>query len=629
MKSSPLLALLLAGSLAPFLAVTASAQSPAYSLSQNLASWYTADSARYARIYETWADEQARNAVTTWDNGTYQQAVPAYGGVQEIDYNTDSIYVRTTGLAAGHVMGPWYNDTGPGGSEVPFQNWPESIRTWFRIPAQPAIPATRTKIPGGAIGVMIDGTLIFSSSDTFSYNNNENGTGTGADTGPGTNSGIGDGIWSHDAFISEGNTFDKSNAHAAGNQLHYHASPMKLRRLLGDSVDATTQANGEVLYTEHFNGKHSPILGWMVDGLPLYGPYGYSSPSDPASGVRRMVSGFLIRDGSHGTYNLTANGRHALPAWAARFQGKGTVNAANPQDQYDLTTNQWGPTIVTATPLPYYMEDYAYKGDLTAYSYYNGIGTFNEAQHYDLNEQNARFCVTPEFPSGTWAYFTNIDASGNPAFPYNVAVQYYGNPANGGSVASLPTGLTQKFKGGPDIAETPRSLDRGDGNVVITWNAAEGGSYTVQSSAALDSWTTTATGVVAGDNILSVTDTPAAGEGSKYYHLSRTALAAYDDGSGNTGGLGGGGGGGGGGGNTTFNATFATTPALPPQGAVTSIIVGGVTATITSYTQATGAVTVTFDNTTLAAGSYPAKLTFTPPGQSAVVRNSTNNYVKP
>ncbi|MCB1131410.1 MAG: hypothetical protein KDN05_09800, partial [Verrucomicrobiae bacterium] len=47
-------------------------------------SWRTADSARYARIYETYADEQSGNAVTTWDNGTYAQAVPAYAGVQQI-----------------------------------------------------------------------------------------------------------------------------------------------------------------------------------------------------------------------------------------------------------------------------------------------------------------------------------------------------------------------------------------------------------------------------------------------------------------------------------------------------------------------------------------------------------------
>ncbi len=47
---------------------------------------------------------------------------------------------------------------------------------------------------------------------------------------------------------------------------------MKLRHLLGDSVDATALASGEVVYSENFSGKHSPIIGWLDDGLPLYGP---------------------------------------------------------------------------------------------------------------------------------------------------------------------------------------------------------------------------------------------------------------------------------------------------------------------------------------------------------------------
>ena len=46
-----------------------------------LSTWYTAKSGEYARIFTTRENEQAGNAVTTWDNGTYAQSQPVYGGV--------------------------------------------------------------------------------------------------------------------------------------------------------------------------------------------------------------------------------------------------------------------------------------------------------------------------------------------------------------------------------------------------------------------------------------------------------------------------------------------------------------------------------------------------------------------
>jgi hypothetical protein len=58
---------------------------------------------------------------------------------------------------------------------------------------------------------------------------------------------------------------------------------------------------------------HSPILGWSFDGYPIYGPYGYSSANDPQSTVRRMVSGFVERDGNFGTTDLSTVGRATLP----------------------------------------------------------------------------------------------------------------------------------------------------------------------------------------------------------------------------------------------------------------------------------------------------------------------------
>ena len=58
------------------------------------------------------------------------------------------------------------------------------------------------------------------------------------------------------------------------------------------------------------------------DGYPVYGPYAYSDPMDPSSGVRRMVSGYIIRDGSYGTSNLNVTGRTTLPFWAQLSQNR-------------------------------------------------------------------------------------------------------------------------------------------------------------------------------------------------------------------------------------------------------------------------------------------------------------------
>ena len=92
-----------------------------------------------------------------------------------------------------------------------------------------------------------------------------------------------------------------------------------LRYQLGDHVDYNPVTNR---YTESAAPvtKHSPILGWAADGIPVYGPYGYASLLNPASGVRRMVSGFVLRNGSFGTTNLATTGRTTLPAWASRIQ---------------------------------------------------------------------------------------------------------------------------------------------------------------------------------------------------------------------------------------------------------------------------------------------------------------------
>ncbi|MFT6381788.1 MAG: hypothetical protein ACJAXZ_003283, partial [Akkermansiaceae bacterium] len=380
-----------------------------------ISSWFTDLSGRYARIYEDNDAMAAEASVTTWSRGQGTQDAPVYAGITEISHTTTDVYIRTSNLGL-HIMGPWY-----GGNGNLFPNYPANQADIYRFPRAPVIPASKTGTGLGVIGYMVDGIALFDSRDAFSYD-----TSQGVDDGPGAGAAVnGDDVWNRDAYVNESDTFDNAFAHQAGSNQHYHANSPAIRHFLGDSVDYDPVTN---IYTEIFNGSHSPIIGWFRDGLPLYGPYGYSDPSDATSAVRQMITGYQKRDGSNGSIDLAATGRITHPQWVVRNDGTSAT----------ITTSFHGPNISTAIPLGHYLEDYAYKGDLGL-----NLGT-----DFDLNEYNVRFCVTPEFPAGTWAYFTNIEADGTPVYPYNISRYYYGTPS-GASPATVPADATIHFEGGP------------------------------------------------------------------------------------------------------------------------------------------------------------------------------------
>lgn len=342
-----------------------------------LGSWYTENSGVYARIYETLADESNLEDITVWSRGQGAQSAPTYAGVHEVSYTDDWVYIRTTNLAS-HLMGPWYLNAAKTNL---FPNYPSNQSVLYRIPRNPVDPLTvanKTLTGGGPIGYFVNGVAIFDSRDAFSYRSS---------TGQDAQGAQGDRAWNRDAYVNESVTFDAGNAHQAGGNYHYHANPPGLRHELGASVDYDLQTNS---YTENFNGAHSPILAWTRDGLPIYGPYGFSDPQDASSEVRRMRSGFQIRT----TIASTGSARSSWPEWATR------IYAGN-------RTFVSGPSVSNNFPLGRYMEDNDYLGDLGQV-----LGT-----DFDLNEYNVRFCVTPEYPEGTWAYFVCIEETGTPIFP--------------------------------------------------------------------------------------------------------------------------------------------------------------------------------------------------------------------
>ncbi|HMV87041.1 MAG TPA: YHYH protein [Blastocatellia bacterium] len=203
----------------------------------------------------------------------------------------------------------------------------------------------------------------------------------------------GDGIWIRNAYYGEAQTFDKCLGHQPGNgQYHHHAHPVCLRAQLSDNLEAVNSGRTGTVYREKVAPwKHSPILGWALDGYPIYGPYGFSDPTKADSTVRRIKSSFRLR-------NITQ--RTSLPAWAM---------AHHPNLSQTLSANQYGPDVSETFPLGRYVEDFDFS-----------------ASFGDLDQYNGRFTVTPEFPNGTYAYFVTVDDNGLPAFPYIIGMQYYG-----------------------------------------------------------------------------------------------------------------------------------------------------------------------------------------------------------
>src|SRR5581483_418460 len=201
--------------------------------------------------------------------------------------------------------------------------------------------------------------------------------------------------------------------------------------------------------------RHSPILGWVQDGYPLYGPYGYANLTNPAGGVRRMVSGFAARNGANGTDNLAQTGRHAVPAWTAREFGGSAA----------LRPFEYGPNVSAQYPIGHYLEDYAFLGD---------VGK-TQGRDFDLDECNGRWCVTPEFPQGTYAYFTTIDADGKPVYPYNMGRRYHGQPT-GRLLRAIAEPVTTNFTVHASSSGATASAAASK-TVALTWTANGGGTY--------------------------------------------------------------------------------------------------------------------------------------------------------
>jgi hypothetical protein len=85
-----------------------------------------------------------------------------------------------------------------------------------------------------------------------------------------------------------------------------------------------------------------------------------------------------------------------------------------------------GPPVNATYPLGRYREDYEY---------------IDHPEPDYLDEHNGRFCVTPEYPNGTYAYFCTVDENWNSAYPYVVGPTFYG-VKTGAKVTTITESVT-------------------------------------------------------------------------------------------------------------------------------------------------------------------------------------------
>jgi hypothetical protein len=538
-----------------------------------LTSWFTKDSGAYARIQQTIGG----TLMTTWSN----QPLPAYSDVQTVSSSLSNVYVSSTGLAS-YIMGPWFLNAA---KTVLFPNLPLDQAVTVRFPRVPLSSPSPTTTSLGAIGMYVNGVAIFNMLDAFSYVNSN-----------GADSAQGQGIWNRDALFGEGPTFDPANAHQPQNgQYHAHVNPIGLRYELGDNALYNSTSN---TYSETTNTlQHSPIIGWAFDGYPLYGPYGYSNPTNPASGVRRLVSGYVQRNGQYGTANLNLTGRVTLPLWAQAAEGITTLASS----QYGPSTSKTADSAGSFA-IGRYAEDNDFLGDLPAT---NTVGV-----SWDLDRYNGRYCVTPDYPSGTYAYFVTINADGTPAFPYILGRQYYGVVA-GGTVTSIGEPVATNFNGGPNTPPVMQSAAPNGGDLVLTWSSVNGGTYQVDVSTnltATNGWSALNTNVVSGGLLTPFIHTNAlVNVPQAFYRAHLASLAPYDTGGnilsvvpnsaapGTT--------------NTiTINLNPGAQPSPPPQNApVNSVTVGSIAGTSLDHVSQTEVQAIII----IPSGAAPGTLTVT------------------
>ncbi|AXG74365.1 YHYH protein [Flavobacterium arcticum] len=283
--------------------------------------------------------------------------------VQIVQYSDDWVYVSATGIPA-YITGP-FMDGNP--SLATDQN------AIYKFPLTPTQnTGTPTATTAGNIGVFINGVSLFDYRDGVAWNPNTNSICGGPGNPPCPGGPMTENDWNRDAIPAENAGFDCAKAHPAMGNYHHHQNPSAFNLDLVEISNICDTYPADGLYVIN-PSVHSPLIGFAYDGFPIYGAMGYAN-ADGTGDITRIKS----------SYELSEN-----------------------------TTRANGPDVDETYFNGYFREDYQYVAH-------------NDDDSY-LDEHNGRFCVTPEYPEGTYAYFCTVDENYNSAYPYAVGPTFYGN----------------------------------------------------------------------------------------------------------------------------------------------------------------------------------------------------------
>ena len=326
---------------------------------------------------------QLSPAITSWLQNTTQigtyyvsgNSTPISNNIlvncQQVEYSATSVYVMATGIPA-YPTGPFLDGNPSNATDQ------SAIYKFTLTPQQNS--GTPTSTTGNNIGVFVNGVSLFDYRDGVSWNPGTSALCGGPGNPPCPGGPMSSRDWNRDAIPAEMAGFDCSKAHPAMGNYHHHQNPSAFKLDLNVVSTICNIYDADGLYAMD-STQHSPLIGFAYDGFPIYGAYGYMN-ADGTGGVVRIESGYELR-------SMTARTTHA-----------------------DGSTVSSGPAINTTFPLGYFREDYGW------------ISHPNNDEY--LDEHNGRFCVTPEYPNGTYAYFCTVDSDWNSTYPYVVGPTFYG-----------------------------------------------------------------------------------------------------------------------------------------------------------------------------------------------------------
>jgi len=265
------------------------------------------------------------------------------------------------------------------------------------------------KSPNNIIGITSIGVLLFSP-----------GNGQRTTGGSGT-------VWNLNAAVAK--IFDEDiygGAPIQGGVYNYRDNSF-IRNNAWGSITGSTWSGGSYVDPS----GHSKIVGWAIDGYPIYGPYGYINPVESGSGVTRMVSGYRqislpTRPSSRTLVSsVTVSGSRTFNVYSVAGIGAGMDLTGLAITTATKILSIFGTQLTVDNPVTFT------SGAVLNASYRPGIfledWVYSPIASTTLDSYNGRYCVTPEFPNGTYAYFTTQDSLGVPTYPYLVGPTFYGS----------------------------------------------------------------------------------------------------------------------------------------------------------------------------------------------------------